>query len=136
MEPYILRSILAMSLMLAATLPVHAETWLTPEAFEAHVSGKMIRVLNLDGSPFGSEFFSPDRKVFWRFSGEEDCLIGSWRPRKGAICYTYADGPENCLRYRLEQDRLVGEDANEGGPLGDPVVLIVTQDAPPACSGS
>lgn len=130
------RLILAVSLLPALSLTASAETWLTPEAFETRVAGKVTRVLNLDGSPFGTEYFGAGRTVIWQFAGEGQCITGTWKPRKGAICYTYDEGTENCMRYRPEGDRLVGVDANPGGTLGDPVVVVVTDAAPPACSGT
>ena len=127
---------LILALLLSAGLPAAAETWLSPQAFEARVAGKTTKVLNLDGTPFGTEYFGTDRTVIWQFAGEDQCMTGTWKPRQGAVCYAYDDGTRNCMRYKPEGDRLVGVDANPGGALGDPVVLVVTDAAPPACAGS
>ncbi|MCU0904446.1 MAG: hypothetical protein MUE83_11295 [Tabrizicola sp.] len=130
------RLILALTLVPALCLPAMAEAWLTPKAFEALVAGKVTRVLNLDGTPFGTEYFGADRTVIWQYAGESQCLTGRWTPRQGAVCYAYDEGTENCMRYRPDGNRLIGVDANPGGSLGDPVVLVVTDAAPPACVGS
>ena len=136
MKTSMTRLILALVFLSAAGLPAVAESWLTPKAFEARVAGKVTKVLNLDGAPFGTEYFGVNRTVIWQFAGEGQCITGTWRPRQGAVCFTYDEGTENCMRYRPDGDRLVGVDANPGGALGDPVVVVVTDAAPPACAGS
>lgn len=129
------RLILALTLVPALSTAAFAEDWLTPKEFEARVSGKVTQALNLDGSPFGTEYFTTDGKVIWQYYGETQCLTGTRKARGSAVCYAYEGGIVNCMRYRMDGDRLVGVDANPGGSQGEPVVVVVTDAAPPACSG-
>jgi hypothetical protein len=88
------------------------------------------------GDLFGTEFYLPGRQVIWQYADQDDCLNGEWRPKRGAICYTYQDGDENCLSYYPDGKKLVGVEWDDGQPSGDTYVLVITPTQPPQCGST
>lgn len=83
-----------------------AETPITAEAFEAHVTGKTITYRQFDGV-FGIEEYLPDRKVRWSVSPDQ-CQYGSWYPEGDDICFVYEYDPTPaCWTFWLRDGALV-----------------------------
>ncbi|MFM7444053.1 MAG: hypothetical protein ACKO2N_09100, partial [Tabrizicola sp.] len=57
---------------------VSADTPLTAEEFESHVTGKTLTYQQFDDI-FGIEEYLPDRKVRWSIAPNE-CQYGTWYP--------------------------------------------------------
>ena len=126
--------VLALTLLTSA-LPALAETWLPPQEFAALVDGKATRVTDAYGDSFGVEHFLPDRRVVWQYTADQSCLFGTWAPRRGAICYRYDGGLENCLRYKPTGAGLAGTEWN-GGVEGETYTLQIIDAPPPRCPGT
>lgn len=78
-------------------LPLHAQTPMTAEEFEAYVTGRTL-TFGLEGTIYGIEEFRPGRRTTWAFITEE-CRHGRWFPRDEQICFIYegdAPGVEHC----------------------------------------
>ena len=87
-------------------LPALAETPLSAEAFEAHVTGKTITYRQFD-YVFGTEEYLPDRKVRWSTAPNE-CLYGSWYPDGDNICFVYEYDPTpSCWTFWVREGALV-----------------------------
>lgn len=96
---------LALLLALLPTL-AGAETPITAEEFEAHVTGKTVTYQQFD-SLFGIEEYLPDRKVRWSTAPNE-CLYGTWYPQGDDICFVYEYDPEPaCWTFWLKDGALV-----------------------------
>ncbi|MBL9064160.1 hypothetical protein [Tabrizicola sp.] len=91
--------------LLIAT-PLRAETPITAETFEAHVTGKTLTYRQFD-YVFGIEEYLPDRKVRWSTAPTE-CLYGSWYPQGDDICFVYEYDPTPaCWTFWLKDGALV-----------------------------
>jgi len=102
------------ALVLATFLacPALADTPITAEAFEAHVTGKTLTYQQFD-YVFGVEEYLPDRKVRWSTAPNE-CLYGSWYPQDDAICFVYEYDPTPaCWTFWLQDGGLPGEELHE-----------------------
>ena len=100
---------LLLALVLAA--PALAETPLTPEGFEAHVTGHTLTYRQY-GTVFGIEEYLPDRKVRWSTAPNE-CLYGSWYPQDDDICFVYEYDPTPaCWTFWLKDGALVALSTN------------------------
>ena len=83
-----------------------AETPLTAEAFEAHVSGRTVTYQQA-GAPFGIEEDLEARKVRWSVSPDH-CQYGSWYPEDETICFVYEYDPNPaCWTFWLRDGALV-----------------------------
>lgn len=94
--------------LLLAVWPLQslAETPLSAEAFEGHVTGKTI-TYTLDGTVFGIEEYMQDRKVRWSVAADL-CQYGTWYPDGDNICFVYGvDGPPRCWTFWLRDGTLV-----------------------------
>ena len=86
--------------------PTLADTPITAEAFEAHVTGKTLTYQQFDYI-FGIEEYLPDRKVRWSTAPNE-CLYGSWYPQDDDICFVYEYDPTPaCWTFWLKDGALV-----------------------------
>lgn len=122
---------LAAVLLLLAT-PALADTPITAEAFEAHVTGKTLTYRQFD-SLFGIEEYLPGRKVRWSTAPDE-CLYGSWYPSGEDICFVYEYDPTPaCWTFWLRDGALVALSVN--GLTGEELheVAASTQGLP--CPG-
>lgn len=96
--------VLLLALVLAA--PALAETPLTPEGFEAHVTGHTLTYRQY-GTVFGIEEYLPGRKVRWSVAPNQ-CQYGSWYPESDYICFVYEYDPDpSCWSFWLRDGRLV-----------------------------
>ena len=94
--------------LILALLPAiaGAETPITPEAFEAHVTGKTVTYERF-GTTFGIEEYLEDRKVRWSVSPDH-CQYGSWYPQGDDICFVYEGDPfPACWTFWLRDGALV-----------------------------
>jgi hypothetical protein len=99
-----------------------AETPISAEEFDAHVTGKTLTYQQFDGV-YGVEEYLPDRKVRWSTAPNE-CQYGSWYPQDDAICFVYEYSPvPSCWTFWLKDGALValstkalpGEELHEVG---------------------
>lgn len=96
----------AFATLLACATPALAETPITAEEFEAHVTGQTATYEQYDGV-FGIEEYLPDRKVRWSVAPNE-CQYGSWYPEGEHICFVYEYDPNPaCWTFWLRGGALV-----------------------------
>ena len=97
--------------LLAFATPALAETPITAETFESHVTGKTITYQQFD-SLFGIEEYLEGRKVRWSTAPNE-CLYGSWYPQGDAICFVYEYDPTPaCWTFWMRNGALVALSTN------------------------
>lgn len=98
-----MRPILA---FLLCASPALAETPISAQDFEAHVTGKTLTYRQFD-SLFGIEEYLPGRKVRWSTTPNQ-CLYGSWYPQGDDICFVYEyDSTPACWTFWLKDGALV-----------------------------
>lgn len=91
---------------LALPCPAFADTPITAETFEAHVTGKTITYRQFE-SVFGVEEYLSGRKVRWSTAPNE-CQYGSWYPQGDNICFIYEYDPTPaCWTFWLRDGALV-----------------------------
>jgi hypothetical protein len=93
---------------LVALLPSmgFADTPMTAEEFDAHVTGKTLTYQQYNFI-FGVEEYLPGRKVRWSVLPNE-CQYGSWYPEGDNICFAYEDSPvPACWTFWLRDGALV-----------------------------
>jgi hypothetical protein len=96
----------ALLLTLAVAGPAWAETPVSPEAFEAHVTGQTI-TYEQRGFVFGIEEYLPNRAVRWSVA-PGFCDYGIWYPRDDDICFVYENDPTpHCWTFWLRGGALV-----------------------------
>ena len=120
--------------LLLALLPslAPAETPITPEAFEAHVTGKTLVYRQFD-SLFGVEEYLPGRKVRWS-TAPDQCQYGTWYPKDEAICFVYEYDPTpSCWTFWLRAGALVAR-STDGLP-GEELHEVEASDQPLPCPG-
>lgn len=97
--------IAALVLALWPTL-AQAESPITADAFEAHVTGKTLTYSQID-TIFGIEEYLPGRKVRWSVAPGE-CQYGIWYPSGANICFVYEYDPSPaCWTFWLRDGALV-----------------------------
>lgn len=107
--------------LLAFSLPVQAETILSPSQFEAFTNGKTVYFAR-HGKAYGAEQYLRNRKVIWAFSDGE-CSFGEWFAQGDQLCFIY-EGRLNPICWNfVETDagravRVVGDD-----PANDLVIV-------------
>jgi hypothetical protein len=83
-----------------------AETPITADEFEAHVTGKTVTYQQFS-SIFGIEEYLEGRKVRWSVAPNE-CQYGSWYPESDYICFVYDYDPNPaCWTFWLRDGALV-----------------------------
>lgn len=96
----------AACLALVLMTPAFAETPITAEEFEAHVTGKTLTYQQYEGV-FGIEEYLEGRKVRWSTAPNE-CLYGTWYPQGENICFVYEYDPNPaCWTFWMEGGALV-----------------------------
>jgi hypothetical protein len=112
-------------------LPALAETPLTPEEFEAEVTGRTLTYATPQG-PYGVERYMADRRVTWGFIDGE-CYEGVWFPEDDAICFVYEGiGEVQCWRFWRDGEGLTAEfTGDKGGRLFE----LTEDDQPLVCGG-
>lgn len=121
--------LLALALLPA---PLRADTPLSPEDFEAEVTGRTLTYATPDG-PYGVERYMDGRRVIWGFVGG-DCFEGVWFPQDDAICFAYDAIEEvQCWRFWRDDDGdgLVAEFTGAGGGT----LFELTEDGVPLVCG-
>lgn len=112
--------------------PALAETPLTAEEFEAHVTGKTITYQQYT-NVFGIEEYLPGRKVRWSTSPDE-CLYGSWFAEADKICFVYEYSPTPiCWTFWLKDGALVA--LSENGIAGEELHEVDASDQGLPCPG-
>lgn len=112
--------------------PALAETPLTADQFEAHVTGKTITYRQYD-YVFGIEEYLPDRKVRWS-TAPDQCLYGSWYPQGDDICFRYeADPIPACWTFWLRDGALVA--LSTDGQPGEELHEVEAGDKGLPCPG-
>ena len=122
------------SLLLACllTAPASADTPITAEAFEAHVTGKTITYQQFDYI-FGIEEYLPDRKVRWSVAPNE-CQYGSWYPQDDYICFVYEYDPTpSCWTFWLKDGALVA--LSDSAAPGEELYEVAADNTPLPCPG-
>ena len=124
---------LALSLALAGlATAAPAQTPLTAEEFEAHVTGKTITYRQLTNL-FGIEEYLEGRKVRWSVAPGE-CQYGSWYPKDSSICFVYEYDPTpHCWTFWKEAGALVV--LSDTGLPGEELYEIDRSDTPLSCPG-
>ncbi|HLQ18316.1 MAG TPA: hypothetical protein VK146_04985 [Tabrizicola sp.] len=123
---------LSVALTFLFVAPVLAETPITAEEFEAHVTGKTVTYRQFD-SVFGIEEYLPDRKVRWS-TAPDQCLYGSWYPQDDDICFVYEYDPAPaCWTFWLRDGALVALSTN--GLPGEELHEVAADDQPLPCPG-
>lgn len=82
--------------------PVHAETPMNGDQFEALMTGKTL-TFSADGQPYGMEYYAPNRRVIWSFIGGE-CVTGEWYQDERAICFVYEYDPDEPKCWEVFED--------------------------------
>lgn len=78
-----------------------------------------------DGTPYGAEFYGPDRQVTWQFSNGA-CEHGQWFADGDALCFTYEANPSvQCWRFARRGETFFARVADL--PEGDPSELKVSR---------
>jgi hypothetical protein len=119
-------------LAFALATPALAETTITAEVFEAHVTGKTLTYQQFD-NVFGIEEYLPGRKVRWSTAPNE-CLYGSWFPEGDKICFVYEYNPTPvCWSFWLQNGALVA--LSETGVAGEELYEVAASDQGLPCPG-
>lgn len=108
-EMYRLLAVLVLLCPLAATA---AEIPLSPEEFEARVTGRTL-TYSSDGQDYGAEEYLEGRRVRWSFLDGE-CQEGFWYEAGDQICFVYEDipGPQ-CWQFYERGSRLLARFEND-----------------------
>jgi hypothetical protein len=119
---------------LLSAASAHAQTIVSPEAFEALSEGRTLH-FSLDGQPFGSEQFFTGRRSLWR-TPDGLCEAGVWRSEGDVICFEYDATPEpQCWIFLREGSDLKAERVEDGAPAGPAVDLSFIDNSPLPCPG-
>ncbi len=123
------RSVLCLALCAA---PALAETPISPQAFEAHVTGQTITYQQFD-FVFGVEEYLPGRQVRWS-AAPGLCQYGIWYPAGDKICFVYEDDPTaHCWTFWLRKGALVA--LSDTAVPGEELTEIDRNDRGLACPG-
>lgn len=88
---------------LCLALPAAAQDAMTPEEFEAYVTGRTLTYHD-EGVAYGIEQYLPDRRVRWAYLGDE-CWDGYWYGEGDNICFVYeGDATPKCWRFTRSGD--------------------------------
>jgi hypothetical protein len=124
--------IFALAVLFALGGPVLADTPITAEVFEDHVTGKTITYRQFDNL-FGVEEYLADRKVRWSTAPDE-CQYGTWYPSGENICFVYEYNPApQCWTFWLRNGALVALSVN--ALPGEELHEVDVSDTPLPCPG-
>ncbi len=132
-----LRPVLAAALALLGAFSAAAmeqqDRPITGAEFDAYTLGRTL-TYGIGGQPYGIERYLPDRRVIWRFLGEE-CREGQWFESGQQICFVYDDEPgrQHCWMFFLSPEGLRARFA--GDPDGAELVEVEQSDRPMMCPG-
>jgi hypothetical protein len=123
---------LATALLVCLALPARAETPMTAEEFEAHVTGTTVTYQQYDFI-FGVEEYLADRKVRWSVAPNE-CQYGSWYPEGENICFVYEYSPApTCWTFWMRDGVMVALSTNSAP--GEELHEISRDQTPLPCPG-
>jgi hypothetical protein len=126
------RALLLSLVLTGLSTVVSAQTPLTADEFEAHVTGKTV-TYQQQGALFGIEEYLPGRKVRWSVAPGE-CQYGSWYPEDRSICFVYEYDPvPHCWTFWKEGDTLVAQ--SDTGIPGFELYETDRSETPLACPG-
>lgn len=133
LAPMLARSMIKVLLTLVfLAAPGFAQTPLTAEEFEAHVTGRTITYSQF-GQVFGVEEYLANRQVRWSVT-KNLCQYGSWYPKDGAICFVYEYDPTpHCWAFWLEGGTLNALSVND--LPGAELSAVERTDTPLTCPG-
>jgi hypothetical protein len=126
------RALVLAAALAASAAPVLAQTPLTAEEFETHVTGNTVTYRQA-GNLFGIEEYLDGRKVRWSVAPGE-CQYGSWYAEGPYICFVYEYDPvPHCWTFWKEGDTLVA--LSDTGLAGEELYETDRSDTPLACPG-
>lgn len=127
-----MRHLLALSIALLPLSAEGADQLLSPEAFEARVTGRTL-TYSSGGQPYGAEEYLDDRRVRWSFLDGE-CQEGHWYVAGDQICFVYEDIPEpQCWQFYERGSRLLARFEND--PAQTELYETASVDEPLMCLG-
>ncbi|WP_420860788.1 hypothetical protein [Algirhabdus cladophorae] len=101
-----MKQLISVVLLALSTFAAQAETQLSPEEFEAYVSGKTLYFASEGQLPYGAEQYRADRRVRWSYLDGE-CKEGQWFVDLDLICFVYHDSPEpQCWSFYATENGL------------------------------
>ena len=106
---------------------------MTAAEFEAFVEGRTL-TFGFGGTVYGIEQYLPNRRVIWRFLGE-DCRHGRWFDDGPLICFVYDDEPGqlHCWTFHETPRGLRARFARNG--TDDDPVEVRPAESPLVCPG-
>jgi len=130
---FVAAAVLAMLAVLPASAMEQQSRPMTGAEFDAYTLGRTL-TYGIGGIPYGIERYLPDRRVIWRFLGEE-CREGRWFEAGAEICFAYDDDPGrlHCWQFQQTPEGLrarIGSD-----PEGAELVEVEQSDRPMMCPG-
>lgn len=110
----------------------HAQDTLDAETFDARTLGRTI-TYSIDGVPYGTEQYLPDRQVRWAFEGGE-CKDGSWFQDGAFICFLYDATPGlQCWTFHDAKEGLIAR--FQGDASREPLVSLSESPTSLVCAG-
>ena len=109
-----------------------AEAPITPQEFEARVTGKTL-TYSSGGRPYGAEEYFEGRRVRWSFLDGE-CQEGHWYVSGPQICFIYEDIAEpQCWQFFSKGGKMIARFENE--PIQEEIYETSKHDDPLMCLG-
>lgn len=116
--------------VLCMAFPLHAETVVSPDAFEKLSTGKTL-YFSHNGAPYGAEQFFTGRRSKWRYS-DGQCEDGQWFTDNDLICFKYKNKYDTQCWYFLKTDQGYAARA-ENAPADEIIVLDFMDTKPLLC---
>ncbi|MBV7410788.1 hypothetical protein [Maritimibacter sp. DP1N21-5] len=128
-----LRHLALLAVVLPNTLLAVDGKPLTPEEFEAYVTGKTL-LYGTEGAEYGGEDYLPGRKVRWSYL-DGDCKSGFWYAQDQQVCFIYEDRPDDpqCWSFYLDGGKLTALFEND--PNGTELYETGISNEPLFCEG-
>jgi hypothetical protein len=124
--------ILCLLVLLICPAALAAETPLSPQEFEARVTGKTL-TYSSGGAAYGAEEYLKGRRVRWSFLDGE-CQDGRWYVAGEQICFIYDQIPEpQCWQFYTSGSRLLARFEND--PARTELYETARADEPLMCLG-
>lgn len=121
------------ALLLGLALPATAaDIPLSPESFEARVTGRTLSYAS-GGAEYGAEEYLANRRVRWSFL-DGICSEGHWYVAGAQICFVYEDFPEpQCWQFYDRDGRIMARFRND--PEATELYETRRRDEPLICRG-